>query len=93
MRLLDERWLNTYLYQKSTFALSRIDLKVNFVSSCILYAKPSFIFNKDGSFRQFGVGRSRKTVIPIWLLAFIIGILSYLAVAYYVAHPQLSAIE
>mgnify|MGYP001299623505 CR=1 FL=1 len=60
---------------------------------CILYAKPSFIFNKDGSFRQFGVGRSRKTVIPIWLLAFIIGILAYLAVAYYVAHPQLSAIE
>ena len=59
----------------------------------ILYTKTAFIFNKDGSFRQFGIGRSRKTVIPIWLLAFVIGIVAYLAVAYYVAHPQLSLQE
>ena len=59
----------------------------------ILAAKPAFIFNKDGSFRQFGVGRSRKTVIPIWLLALMIGIMAYLLVTYYVAHPQLSLID
>ena len=30
--------------------------------------KPSFIYEKDGSFRQFGLGYKKKTVIPYGLL-------------------------
>ena len=30
-------------------------------------SKPSFIYEEDGSFRQFGLGYKKKTVIPIWL--------------------------
>ena len=46
--------------------------------------KPVFIYNNDGGFRQFGVGYKHKTVIPIWLVAIILSILSYLFVLYLV---------
>jgi uncharacterized protein with PQ loop repeat len=52
----------------------------------IQYMNPSFLYNEDGSLREFGVGYSSKTVIPIWLLAIITAILSYLAV-FYIARP------
>jgi hypothetical protein len=52
----------------------------------IQYANPAFIYNDDGSLREFGVGYSSKTVFPIWLVAIILGILSYLFV-YYVSRP------
>jgi hypothetical protein len=51
--------------------------------------KPSFIYKKDGSLRQFGIGYKEKTVLPIWLIAIIIAILSYLFVSYYLAIPKL----
>jgi hypothetical protein len=45
--------------------------------------KPGFIYDKDGSFREFGVGYRHKTVIPIWVVSIILAILSYIAVSYY----------
>lgn len=45
--------------------------------------KPGFIYNSDGSFRQFGVGYRHKTVLPIWIFAIVLAILSYLAVSYF----------
>ena len=42
--------------------------------------KPGFIYNKDGSLRQFGVGRKLSTVLPSWLLAILLAIFSYLIV-------------
>ena len=52
----------------------------------VQYATPSFLYNEDGSLREFGVGYSSKTVLPIWLIAIVLGILSYLAV-FYVSRP------
>jgi hypothetical protein len=40
--------------------------------------QPGFLYNKDGSLRQFGVGRKLSTVFPSWLVAIIMGIFSYL---------------
>jgi len=51
--------------------------------------KPVFLYNKDGSIREFGVGYKNKTILPIWLLSLILGILSYLFVLYYIAYPRL----
>ena len=51
--------------------------------------KPACLYNKDGSIREFGVGYRNKTIMPIWLLSLILGILSYLFVMYYVAYPKL----
>jgi len=49
----------------------------------IQYTNPSFLYNEDGSLREFGIGYSSKTILPIWLVAIIIAILSYLAVLIY----------
>jgi hypothetical protein len=46
------------------------------------YFKPGFAYGRDGEFRQFGVGYKNKTVIPVWLVAIVLAILSYLAVCY-----------
>lgn len=51
--------------------------------------KPAFLYNKDGSIREFGVGYKNKTILPIWLLSLILGILSYLFIMYYVAYPKI----
>ena len=45
--------------------------------------KPAFLYNRDGSIREFGVGYRNKTIFPIWLLSIILGILCYLYVLYY----------
>jgi hypothetical protein len=45
--------------------------------------KPSLVYDKDGSFREFGVGYRHKTVIPIWVISIVLAILCYLAVSYY----------
>jgi uncharacterized membrane protein YozB (DUF420 family) len=50
----------------------------------IQITKPNFLYNKDGSLREFGIGYKNKTIFPIWLLSIILGILCYLAVNYYI---------
>lgn len=46
--------------------------------------KPSFLYNPDGSLREFGVGYKNKTILPVWLLSIVLGILSYLLVLFYI---------
>jgi len=45
--------------------------------------KPGLVYDKDGSFREFGVGYRHKTVIPIWVVSIVLAILSYIAVSWY----------
>ena len=46
--------------------------------------KPSFAYQENGAFRPFGVGYRHKTVVPVWLIAIILAIFSYLAVLYFI---------
>ena len=55
----------------------------------IVAYKPNFIYNKDGSLRTFGVGFSKKTVIPVWILAIFLSLMSYFILFYYVSLPRL----
>ena len=48
--------------------------------------KPSFLYKNDGSLREFGVGYKNKTIVPMWLLSIILGILCYLFVLYYLTN-------
>jgi len=50
--------------------------------------EPSFLYDRDGSFRNFGLGKQKKTIIPIWLVTIILAILVYLFVLYYLAFPK-----
>ena len=56
---------------------------------CIVQTvEPAFIYNQDGTLRQFGLGSFNKTVIPIWLVSLILAIFSYLFVLYYLTYPK-----
>jgi hypothetical protein len=61
-----------------------------FILSFIAVQKlePSFLYNLDGSLKQFGLGRKNHTVIPVWLVSLILAIFSYLFVLYYLAIPK-----
>jgi len=60
-----------------------------FVFGLIQMLKPAFLYNKDGSIREFGIGYRNKTILPIWLLAIVLGILSYLTVVFYITNHKL----
>ena len=46
---------------------------------------PAFMYNPDGSLKEFGVGFRKKTIIPAWLISIFLAILSYFSVVYYTA--------
>lgn len=52
--------------------------------SIVHITKPSLLYSEEGGFRQFGVGYRHKTVIPIWGVAIVLAIFSYLAVLTYI---------
>lgn len=54
------------------------------IFGAIVWAKPALMFNEYGEIRPFGLGYSHKTVIPLWVFAIILGVLSYLAVKIFV---------
>jgi hypothetical protein len=53
----------------------------------IQMTKPPFLYNTDGSIREFGIGYKNKTIFPVWLLSLVLGILCYLAVVFYLHFP------
>ena len=64
-------------------ALSVISVFIFLILFGIINAvRPSVIYNKDLSFRRFGIGYKNKTVIPIWLFSIILAILVYVVVTY-----------
>ena len=75
-------------FVKNNVTLVAIVIFLAFFTLTVLL-KPAFIFNRDGSCRKFGIGFKNKTVIPIWLISIIFGILSYFAALYFIAAPKL----
>lgn len=59
------------------------------VFGIIQFLKPAFLYDGDGSIREFGIGYKNKTILPIWLLSIVLGILCYLAIMYFIAIPKL----
>jgi hypothetical protein len=58
------------------------------VFSILMSLKPGFLFNNDGSIRNFGVGYKKKTVVPVWLVSILLGILAYYLVIYFITLPR-----
>ena len=52
-----------------------------FVIICfaIYYFKPNIMFDRDRTFKQFGLTKN-KTIYPYWLVLLVIGIIIYLCV-------------
>ena len=58
--------------------------------SVILYFKPEIMFNQDGEWKEFGLGRNseRYTWLPFWLFTILWAIVSYLIVMTLCATPS-----
>jgi hypothetical protein len=54
--------------------------------SLIHHVQPSLVYNEEGEFRPFGIGYRHKTVIPIWLVAIITALFSYMFVMSYLVY-------
>ena len=52
----------------------------------VQYFKPPFLYDTDGSIKQFGIGYSRKTIFPVWLFSIYLGILTYVLVLIFVKY-------
>lgn len=52
----------------------------------IIFIKPGFIFNRDGSLRDFGIGYKKKTVVPLWLMAILLALVSYVLLLVFLNH-------
>ena len=81
------------IYMLRTFARNNTPL-VSIVVFLLVFImvhmlQPGFLYNRDGSLRDFGVGYKNKTILPLWLLSIILGILSYVLVLYYVSYMRL----
>ena len=68
------------IIRKNRLSVSIILFLIIFIT--IVQFKPAFLFNKDGSIRNFGLGKSNTSIIPIWLFGILIAILCYLLVLY-----------
>ena len=55
----------------------------------IIKLKPNFLYTRDGTLRSFGLGYKNKTIIPLWLDAIIISILSYIVILYWLTFPSI----
>jgi len=71
---------NQFFIKRHITSFSILVFLATFVT--IQMFRPRFMYNEDGSLRQFGIGFHRKTVIPAWLVAIVVAILSYLLVLY-----------
>jgi hypothetical protein len=50
--------------------------------------KPSFLYENNGSIRNFGIGFKSKTVIPLWLLVIVLSIFFYILIDFYIKYPH-----
>jgi hypothetical protein len=50
----------------------------------VLAVKPSLMFNSDGTWKEFGIGRNpaTHTILPFWLFAVLWALLSYIIVTF-----------
>ncbi len=75
-------------FVKSNIVLTSILLFI-IIFAIIQSIKPSFLYKMDGSIRQFGVGYKNKTIMPVWLLSILLGVICYLLVLAYITYPKL----
>jgi hypothetical protein len=64
-------------------------LVFSFIFCSVQLLKPSLLYDKDGSIREFGIGYQKKTILPLWLFSLVLAILSYVFVLYCLALPKM----
>lgn len=75
-------WINKNLIQTAIIIFL-------FLYLIVITVKPGFIYNNNNTLREFGLGQSKKTILPLWLMAIILAITSYFFVTIYLISPRL----
>jgi hypothetical protein len=75
--------MNIKFYVRQHLTLMSIILFLT-IFGFIQFMQPAFLYNSDGSLRDFGVGYKNKTILPVWLLSIVLGILSYCFLRFYI---------
>ena len=75
--------MNCHRFVKNNKLVIIIALLVSFIL-VIHQIKPAFLYERNGSIRNFGFGVKSKTIIPLWLIVIVMSILFYIIVDYYV---------
>ena len=78
--------MNRLFIRKNITSITIVIFVILFV--IIQKLEPAFLYNNDGSLKPFGLGRKKHTIIPIWLVSFILAIFSYLLVLFYLTIPR-----
>jgi len=67
--------------------LRRYVLNISIIFFIVLFAiihnvKPSLVYDKDGNFREFGVGYREKTIVSIWVVSIVLAIFCYIFISF-----------
>lgn len=67
-----------YLTNKLSGNTIHISILLYLLTMIVIWIlKPNMIFNKKGEAKEFGVGRNDRTILPLWLVAILVSILTY----------------
>ena len=67
-----------YLTNKISGNTIHISILLYLLTMIVIWIlKPNMIFNKKGEAKEFGVGRNDRTILPLWLVAILVSILTY----------------
>lgn len=80
---MNRKWINKNLIQSAIIIFI-------FLYLIVISVKPGFIYNNNDTLREFGLGQSKKTILPLWLMAIILAISSYFLVTVYLMSPRLN---
>lgn len=47
------------------------------IAGLIILLKPSCFFDENGKLKYFGTGKKNSTIMPLWLVIFLIAIVAY----------------
>ena len=78
--------MNLYIKQN---IVSLSSLLLTIIVCYIYFVKPKIIFNNDGTYKYFGLGKKSKTMFPIWLCILILAILCYTFLRFLIIIPRL----
>ncbi len=54
----------------------------------LIYTKPSFLFNYDGTIKPFGIGYQTKSILSLPIISILVGILSYMFVLHFLNYSN-----
>ena len=69
-----------------------ISLSSIILTLCVVFIyknQPDFIYNRDGSYKDFGLGKRSKTVFPIWFCILVMAILIYTLLQFLIILPRI----